>query len=129
MTAQVARLRVRHQLSGLRVAELRFTPSKAAEFLNQAMGLTLSASEVAASDSRTEGWIAGLQLAAPSMKGKRDVTEFIQALTGDHRYIVDHLVEPCGIWSRPLSFRLAGEPAVGCFIEPAQKSTPRDCAK
>lgn len=89
----LARLRVRAQLSELRVAELRFTPSEAAEFLNQVMGLTLSAGEVAALDSRTEGWIAGLQLAALSMKGNRDVTGFIQAFTGDHRYIVDYLVE------------------------------------
>lgn len=87
------RLRVRDQLTELRAADLRFTPSEAAEFLNQVMGLALSADEVAALDSRTEGWIAGLQLAALSMKGNRDVAGFIQAFTGDHRYIVDYLVE------------------------------------
>ena len=89
----LARLRVRDQLTELRAADLRFTPSEAAEFLNQVMGLALTADEVAALDSRTEGWIAGLQLAALSMKGNRDVSEFIQAFTGDHRYIVDYLVE------------------------------------
>ena len=89
----LTRLRVRDQLTELRAADLRFTAAEAAEFLNQVMGLSLSADEVAALDSRTEGWIAGLQLAALSMKGHRDVTGFIQAFTGDHRYIVDYLVE------------------------------------
>jgi LuxR family maltose regulon positive regulatory protein len=89
----LARLRVRDQLTELRAADLRFSPFEAAEFLNQVMGLALTADEVAALDSRTEGWIAGLQLAALSMKGNQDVTGFIQAFTGDHRYIVDYLVE------------------------------------
>jgi LuxR family maltose regulon positive regulatory protein len=100
----LARLRVRDQLTELRVADLRFTPSEAAEFLNQVMGLALSADEVAALDSRTEGWIAGLQLAALSMKGNQDVTGFIQAFTGDHRYIVDYLVEEV-LKNRPESLR------------------------
>ncbi len=73
--------------------DLRFTPSEAAEFLNQVMDLGLSADEVAALETRTEGWIAGLQLAALSMKGNKDVAGFIQAFAGDHRYIVDYLVE------------------------------------
>ncbi len=89
----LARLRVRDQLTELRAADLRFTPTEAAEFLNQVMGLTLSANEIAALEGRTEGWIAGLQLAALSMKGQRDVGGFIQAFAGDHRYIVDYLVE------------------------------------
>ena len=89
----LARLRVRDQLTELRAADLRFTAAEAAEFLNQVMGLSLSVGEVAALDSRTEGWIAGLQLAALSMKSHRDITGFIQAFTGDHRYIVDYLVE------------------------------------
>ena len=89
----LARLRVRDQLTELRAAELRFTPSEAAEFLGKVMGLALSADEVAVLDSRTEGWIAGLQLAALSMKGNRDVGAFIRAFAGDHRYIVDYLVE------------------------------------
>ncbi len=89
----LARLRVRDQLTELRVADLRFTPGEAVEFLNQVMGLSLSAGEVATLDGRTEGWIAGLQLAALSMRGTRDVTGFIQAFAGDHRYIVDYLVE------------------------------------
>ena len=89
----LARLRVRNQLTELRAADLRFTPSEAAEFLNQVMGLNLSAEDVAALETRTEGWIAGLQLAALSMQGHQDVPGFIQAFAGDHRYIVDYLVE------------------------------------
>lgn len=87
------RLRARNQLTEIRASDLRFTPSEAAEFLNQVMGLNLTEEEVAALDKRTEGWIAGLQLAALSMKGQQDVHGFIQAFAGDHRYIVDYLVE------------------------------------
>ena len=65
----LARLRARGQLTELRAADLRFTPSEAAEFLNQVMGLNLSAEDIAALETRTEGWIAGLQLAAISMQG------------------------------------------------------------
>jgi LuxR family maltose regulon positive regulatory protein len=89
----LARLRSRNQLTELRAADLRFTPSEAAEFLNQMMGFNLSMEEVAILEARTEGWIAGLQLAALSMQGNQDVPGFIQAFAGDHRYIVDYLVE------------------------------------
>jgi LuxR family maltose regulon positive regulatory protein len=89
----IARLRVRSQLTELRAADLRFTPSETAEFLSQAMDLNLSLEEISALETRTEGWIAGLQLAALSMKGQQDVHGFIQAFAGDHRYIVDYLVE------------------------------------
>ena len=76
----LARLRARGQLTELRAADLRFTPAEAAEFLNQVMGLNLSAEDIAALETRTEGWIAGLQLAALSMQGHQDVTSFIQVL-------------------------------------------------
>ena len=89
----IPRLRARGQLVELRATDLRFTPSEAAEFLNQVMDLNLSAEEVAALETRTEGWIAGLQLAALSMQGQQDVTEFIRAFAGDNSYIVDYLVE------------------------------------
>ena len=89
----LARLRARGQLTELRAADLRFTPAEAAEFLNQVMGLNLSAEDIAALETRTEGWIAGLQLAALSMQGSKDVSGFIRAFAGDHRYIVDYLVE------------------------------------
>jgi LuxR family transcriptional regulator, maltose regulon positive regulatory protein len=89
----LARLRVRGQLTELRAADLRFTSSEAAEFLKQVMGLTLSTEDVLILEARTEGWIAGLQLAALSMQGQEDIPGFIQAFAGDHRYIVDYLVE------------------------------------
>ena len=77
----IPRLRVRRQLTELRAADLRFTPVEAAEFLNQVMNLNLSAEDIAALETRTEGWIAGLQLAALSMKGHQDVSGFIRAFS------------------------------------------------
>src|SRR5947207_11412153 len=89
----LARLRARGHLTELRATDLRFTASEAAAFLNQVMGLSLSTEDIAALEERTEGWIAGLQLAALSMQGHQDVPGFIRAFAGDHRYIVDYLVE------------------------------------
>jgi LuxR family maltose regulon positive regulatory protein len=89
----LARYRARGQLTELRAADLRFTPSEAAEFLNQVMGLTLSTEDIAALETRTEGWIAGLQLAAISMQGQEDIESFIQTFTGSHHYVLDYLVE------------------------------------
>ena len=89
----LARLRARGQLGELRAADLRFTPSEAAEFLKGVMGLSLSAEDIAALEDRTEGWIAGLQLAALSMQGRADTARFIQAFTGSHRFVLDYLVE------------------------------------
>ncbi|MEJ2353288.1 MAG: LuxR C-terminal-related transcriptional regulator [Anaerolineales bacterium] len=81
------------QLTELRGTDLRFTSSEAAEFLNRVMGLDLSAEDIAVLERRTEGWIAGLQLAAISMQGHKDVTGFIQSFTGSHRYVLDYLVQ------------------------------------
>ena len=89
----LARLRARGQLTELRAADLRFTPSEAAEFLNQMMGLNLSEEDIAALEARTEGWIAGLQLAAISMQGHQDATSFIQSFTGSHHFVLDYLIE------------------------------------
>ncbi len=89
----LARLRARRQLTELRAKDLRFTPSEAAAFLNQVMGLNLSAEDIAALETRTEGWIAGLQLAAISMQGHQDTTRFIQSFTGSHHFVMDYLVE------------------------------------
>ena len=89
----LARLRGRGDVTELRAADLRFTPDEAATFLNEAMGLNLAAADVAALESRTEGWIAGLQLAALSMQRRDDVSGFIRAFAGDDRYILDFLVE------------------------------------
>ncbi len=89
----LARLRAQNQLTELRFADLRFTSAETAEFLNQTMGLHLSAVDVAAIERRTEGWIAGLQLAAISMRGRRDTAGFIESFTGSHRFILDYLLE------------------------------------
>ena len=91
----LARLRARGQLTELRAADLRFTPAEAAEFLNQVMGLNLSAEDIAALEARTEGWIAGLQLAALSMRGhaSRDAASFIKSFTGSHHFVLDYLME------------------------------------
>ena len=89
----IARLRGRGQLTELRLTELRFTTDEAAAFLNQVMGLGLSAEDIIALETRTEGWIAGLQMAAASMQGRKDIASFIQALTGSDRYILDYLIE------------------------------------
>jgi LuxR family maltose regulon positive regulatory protein len=89
----LARLRARGQLTELRAADLRFTPSEAAQFLNQVMKLHLSPENIAALEARTEGWIAGLQLAALSMQGDQDSKNFIQSFTGSHRFVLDYLME------------------------------------
>ena len=80
-------------MTELRADDLRFTFSEAAEFLNQVMGLDLSAENIAALETRTEGWIAGLQLAALSIQGRADTASFIQAFTGSHRFVLDYLLE------------------------------------
>jgi LuxR family maltose regulon positive regulatory protein len=89
----LARLRARGQLTELRVTDLRFSPSETAEFLNQVMDLNISTRDVAALEMRTEGWIAGLQLAAISMRGQKDVSGFIKSFTGSHHFVMDYLVE------------------------------------
>src|SRR6266571_818989 len=89
----LARLRGRGELVEIRAADLRFTPGEAAAYLNGAMGLVLTAADVAALEERTEGWIAALQLAALSMQGREDTAAFIAGFAGDDRYIVDFLAE------------------------------------
>ena len=89
----LARLRARDQLTELRAADLRFTPAEASEFLNQVMDLNLSAEDITALEARTEGWIAGLQLAALSMQGRQDAARFIKSFTGSHHFVLDYLVE------------------------------------
>jgi LuxR family maltose regulon positive regulatory protein len=89
----LARLRARGKLTELRIADLRFTASEAAEFLNHVMGLKLSAEDIAALETCTEGWIAGLQLAAISMQGHKDTAGFIKSFTGSHHFVMDYLAE------------------------------------
>ena len=108
-TLPLARLRAQGQLTELRAADLRFTPTEAASFLNRVMGLNLSATDIDALESRTEGWIAGLQLAALAMQGSistqdhqdagqkdvdhKNISNFIKSFTGSHRFVMDYLVE------------------------------------
>ncbi len=89
----LARLRGRGHLSELRADHLRFTLQETTAFLTEVMGLPLSREEVSTLQARTEGWIAGLHLAALSLQGHDDVANFIEAFTGSHRYVVDYLVE------------------------------------
>jgi LuxR family maltose regulon positive regulatory protein len=89
----IARLRVMDQLTELRVADLRFSQSEATGFLNRVMGLHLSDSDIISLETRTEGWIAGLQLAAISLKGQKDASDFIASFSGSHRYVLDYLIE------------------------------------
>src|SRR4051812_49368574 len=90
---RLARLRTRNQLCEVRAADLRFRPDEASDFLNRVMHLQLSADSIAALEGRTEGWIAGLQMAALSMQGTNDVDSFIRAFTGSNRYILDYLTD------------------------------------
>ncbi|MFC2023777.1 LuxR C-terminal-related transcriptional regulator [Chloroflexota bacterium] len=89
----LARRRARREMTEIRIDELRFTSGEAAEFLNKAMKLDLSSEDVARLEERTEGWIVGLQMAALSMQGRSDLSGFISAFTGTHRFVLDYLVE------------------------------------
>ena len=89
----LSRLRASGQMIEIRADDLRFSADEAATFLNQEMGLALTAKEVASLENRTEGWIAGLQLVAHSIKTQTDTPGFIASFTGDDRYIVDYLVD------------------------------------
>lgn len=89
----LARLRAEGDLTELRAADLRFTPTEVAAFLNEVMHIRLSDDDVAALEARTEGWIAGLQLAALSMREGPDVSGFIQGFTGSNRFVIDYLAE------------------------------------
>ncbi len=89
----LARLRARDQVTELRATDLRCTPAEAGGFLKEVMGLDLSPEDIDALVTRTEGWIAGLQLAALSMRGRKDTTSFITSFTGSHHFVMDYLVE------------------------------------
>ncbi len=89
----LARLRARDQLNEIQVDDLRFTLDEVSTFLDDVMRLKLAPEDVAALENRTEGWIAGVQLAALSLQGRDDPGEFIASLTGADRYILDYLTE------------------------------------
>ena len=94
-----ARLRGRGEINEIRVNELRFTPEESSDFLNDVMGLELSPKDVSALEDRTEGWIAGLQMAALSIQGRKRtqgdhaVTVFVKAFAGSNRFVLDYLLE------------------------------------
>jgi LuxR family maltose regulon positive regulatory protein len=91
---QLSRLRARGELLELRVADLRFSAADAAEYLNGVMQLGLSAADVEALESRTEGWIAGLQLAALALRSDdADPSALVREFSGSHRYVLDYLLE------------------------------------
>jgi ATP/maltotriose-dependent transcriptional regulator MalT len=89
----LARLRARGQMTELRAVDLRFTSEEIVTFLNHSMQLDLSLDQIAALEAHTEGWIAGLQLAAISMQRRTDTSGFIDSFTGSHRFILDYLVD------------------------------------
>jgi len=89
----VARMRARDQIMELRLTDLRFTENEAAQFLNEIMGFHLDAESIARLENRTEGWIAGLQMAALSLRNREDVSGFIEGFSGTNRYILDYLLE------------------------------------
>jgi LuxR family maltose regulon positive regulatory protein len=89
----LARWRVRGRLTEIRAQDLRFTTEEASEFLTRLAGHRLTADAMAALERRTEGWIAGLQLAALSLKDEADPEAFVAAFGGSHRYVLDYLME------------------------------------
>lgn len=88
----LSRLRTRSQMTELRTEELRFSIHEATDFLNRMMGLKLSNEDIVALETRTEGWIAGLQLAGLSLQDRDDLAKFISDFAGDDRYIIDYLL-------------------------------------
>jgi LuxR family maltose regulon positive regulatory protein len=89
----IARLRARRQITEVRDSDLRFTTTEAATYLNETMRLSLEADDIEALETRTEGWIVGLQLAALSMQGRADAHAFVAAFGGSHHYILEYLTE------------------------------------
>jgi ATP/maltotriose-dependent transcriptional regulator MalT len=89
----LARLRARGQMVEIRQDDLRFSPEECADFLQRVMGLNLTAADITALERRTEGWIVGLQLAAVSMQGRDDLSDFVEAFTGSSHYVLDYLIE------------------------------------
>ncbi|MGZ9583050.1 LuxR C-terminal-related transcriptional regulator [Paenibacillus marinisediminis] len=89
----LARLRARDQLTELRAADMRFTLSESEDFLNRIMGLNLSMDKIISLESRTEGWVVGLHLAALAIQGDHDAGRLIQSFTGSHYFVLDYLVE------------------------------------
>ena len=89
----ISRLRSQNELLEIRAVDLSFTVNDSYQFLNKKLKLDLSIEDVKLLETKTEGWIAGLQLSALSMMGREDLSEFVRTLTGDNRFIMDYLLE------------------------------------
>lgn len=89
----LARLRARGQMTEVRAADLRFTAAEIVPFFKKVMQLEITPEQAQSLEARTEGWIAGLQMAALSLKGKSEIDEFITAFSGSHRFVLDYLTE------------------------------------
>ncbi len=89
----LSRLRANGRMTEIRVADLRFSHAEAAQFFRQTMNLDLGEQEIKALESRTEGWVAGLQLAAISMRGQEDIPGFIRSFAGSHHFVLDYLMD------------------------------------
>jgi len=89
----IARLRSQNELSEIRSADLSFSESDIAEFFNKKLRLGLTEKDINLLELKTEGWIAGLQLTAITLQGKQNISEFIESIAGDNRYIMDYLIE------------------------------------
>lgn len=89
----LARLRVSNQISEIRAKDLRFTVEEATQLFKQVMALDLSPTDINLLEKRTEGWVAGLQMAAISLRGQEDIPKFIQSFSGSNRFVMDYLLE------------------------------------
>lgn len=89
----LARMRARAEIAEVRTRDLRFALDETAEFLNRVMGLTLTTGDIERLEQRTEGWIAGLQMAALSMQNREDIPAFLEKFSGSHRFVLDYLIE------------------------------------
>jgi LuxR family maltose regulon positive regulatory protein len=89
----LARWRVRGELAEIRADDLGFNLGEASELLTRVTGIGLSETDLTTLENRTEGWIAGLKMAALSLQGKRDISGYINAFSGSNRYILDYLAE------------------------------------
>jgi LuxR family maltose regulon positive regulatory protein len=89
----IARLRSQHHVLEMRSEDLSFSANDISALFNKKLKMELSAEDIYSLEKKTEGWIAGLQLTALSMQGRANISEFIQFLKGDNRYIMDYLIE------------------------------------
>ncbi len=89
----LSRLRSQHQLVEIRLSDLSFSANDISVLFNKKLKLVLSIDDAYSLETKTEGWIAGLQLAALSMQGREDISKFVRDLKGDNRYIMDYLME------------------------------------